>query len=159
MQQYAQAAKGLIANISKDLKELNLRLPDVLTLQPAAADPLGASAAGFPAATQRRTATPTKAGAGGPAGGARRSPGAAGVEERAAAFKEELLASRVDLRALRRLAFCGVPDRDGLRAITWKVGGRREARRGARGRGAVADAKPGLRPECATARRALDVGL
>lgn len=36
-------------------------------------------------------------------------------------FKQELLASRINLDELRRLAFQGIPDKDGLRAMTWKV--------------------------------------
>lgn len=43
------------------------------------------------------------------------------VEARVSRFKQELLASRMDMDALRSLAFYGVPDKDGLRAITWKV--------------------------------------
>lgn len=43
------------------------------------------------------------------------------VEARVSRFKQELLASRINLPELRRLAFQGIPDRDGLRAITWKV--------------------------------------
>jgi hypothetical protein len=43
------------------------------------------------------------------------------VEARVSRFKQELLASRIDMVALRSLAFHGVPDKDGLRAITWKV--------------------------------------
>ncbi|KIY92764.1 hypothetical protein MNEG_15198, partial [Monoraphidium neglectum] len=114
MQQYAQAAKGLIANLSKDIKELNLRLPDVLT---AAGQP---SSSGAPL---QRTAS----GASG-ASGASSNPrqpaargGAAATDERVSRFKAELLASRIDLPRLRALAFGGIPDRDGLRAITWKV--------------------------------------
>lgn len=43
------------------------------------------------------------------------------LEERMRAFKKLLLSPRIDLRGLRALAFGGVPERDGLRAVTWKV--------------------------------------
>jgi hypothetical protein len=43
------------------------------------------------------------------------------VESRISRFKQELLASRINLDELRRLAFQGIPDKDGLRAMTWKV--------------------------------------
>lgn len=36
-------------------------------------------------------------------------------------FEEVLNANRVDLRLLRKLAFHGIPDKDGLRATAWKV--------------------------------------
>jgi hypothetical protein len=45
-------------------------------------------------------------------------------EARVARFKSALLATKIDLAELRRLAYNGVPDKDGLRAITWKVGRR-----------------------------------
>eukprot|EP00775_Hariotina_reticulata_P013962 gene13962-14076_t len=43
------------------------------------------------------------------------------VEARVSRFKQELLASRINLHELRRLAFQGIPDKDGLRAMTWKL--------------------------------------
>jgi hypothetical protein len=43
------------------------------------------------------------------------------IEARVSRFKQELLASRINLHELRRLAFQGIPDKDGLRAMTWKV--------------------------------------
>lgn len=43
------------------------------------------------------------------------------VEARVSKFKQELLASRINLEELRRLAFQGIPDKDGLRAMTYKV--------------------------------------
>lgn len=106
MQQCAQAAKGLIASLSKDFKELNLRLPDVLAPQ-------------FPAQQPDRKLQ--EAGASGDHRAALRT--SAPIDERVARFKDELLASRIDMQRLRALAFSGIPDRDGLRAITWKVRG------------------------------------
>jgi hypothetical protein len=44
------------------------------------------------------------------------------LESRVSRFKQQLLASRIDLHELRRLSMQGIPDKDGLRAITWKVG-------------------------------------
>jgi hypothetical protein len=125
MQQYAQAAKGLIANISKDLKELNLRLPDVLAqqLQSAGSDPLGAASSGPSASAsshhhrtqqQQPPSSSSSAAAAAPSG-------RAASDARVARFKDELLATRVDLKRLRALSFNGIPDRDGLRAITWKL--------------------------------------
>eukprot|EP00879_Flechtneria_rotunda_P005730 GHRR01006031.1.p1 GENE.GHRR01006031.1~~GHRR01006031.1.p1 ORF type:complete len:476 (+),score=176.35 GHRR01006031.1:122-1549(+) len=43
------------------------------------------------------------------------------VEVRVSQFKQELLASRINLDELRRLAFQGIPDKDGLRSMTWKL--------------------------------------
>lgn len=43
------------------------------------------------------------------------------LEARVSRFKQELLASRINLDELRRLSFQGIPDKDGLRAMTWKV--------------------------------------
>lgn len=43
------------------------------------------------------------------------------LESRVHDFKQVLLASKIDLTELRRLAFHGIPDKDGVRAITWKV--------------------------------------
>ncbi len=43
------------------------------------------------------------------------------VEARVQRFKQELAASRINIHALKRLAFHGVPDRDGLRITVWKV--------------------------------------
>ena len=139
MQQYAQAAKGLLANLSRDLKELNIgdnlkRLPEVIAqqLQPTAvggADPLGASSASASAsaaAVPRQQQQPDAASSATviapaapppPSGAAARR----AIDERAAAFKRELLGGRVDLARLRALAVGGVPDRDGLRALTWKL--------------------------------------
>ena len=36
-------------------------------------------------------------------------------------FKSALQASSVDLEELKRLTSSGIPDRDGLRAVVWKV--------------------------------------
>lgn len=36
-------------------------------------------------------------------------------------FKDKLFANPIDLDALRKLAMHGIPDKDGLRAITWKL--------------------------------------
>lgn len=48
--------------------------------------------------------------------------GATGPQARAAAFKRELQADVVDLRAVAALAFAGVPEQDaGLRSIVWKL--------------------------------------
>jgi hypothetical protein len=44
------------------------------------------------------------------------------LESRVSRLKQQLLASRIDLHELRRLSMQGIPDKDGLRAITWKVG-------------------------------------
>lgn len=128
MQQYAQAAKGLIASLSKDLKELNLRLPDVLTSQVTG----GQQQQTHPLQQQLQRRASADAGAPAAPAGAR---GSAALDERVARFKAELLASRIDLPRLRALAFSGIPDRDGLRAITWKV---RAPAEGAGGRGASA---------------------
>lgn len=45
-----------------------------------------------------------------------------GFSERAAAFRAELSADVIDLKRLRALAYGGVPDEKGLRAVVWKVG-------------------------------------
>jgi hypothetical protein len=47
--------------------------------------------------------------------------GAQSVDARVAKFKRELLAETIDLAGLKRMACHGIPDKDGLRAITWKV--------------------------------------
>lgn len=36
-------------------------------------------------------------------------------------FEDVLRARKVDVRQLRRLAFHGIPDKDGMRATAWKV--------------------------------------
>ena len=36
-------------------------------------------------------------------------------------FEQELAASPISMKQLRRLAFHGIPEKDGLRATTWKV--------------------------------------
>ena len=36
-------------------------------------------------------------------------------------FEEELAASTINLKQLRRMAFHGIPEKEGLRAATWKV--------------------------------------
>jgi hypothetical protein len=43
------------------------------------------------------------------------------LDVRVARFRHELLSEHIDIAALKRLAFHGIPDKDGLRAITWKV--------------------------------------
>jgi hypothetical protein len=43
------------------------------------------------------------------------------VDARVAKFKHELLSETIDLKEVKRMAFHGIPDKDGLRAITWKV--------------------------------------
>lgn len=48
--------------------------------------------------------------------------GASSLAERVYRFKQELNASRINLHAVKRLAFHGIPDKDNLRAIVWKVG-------------------------------------
>jgi hypothetical protein len=45
------------------------------------------------------------------------------VDARVAKFKHELLSETIDLKEIKRMAFHGIPDKDGLRAITWKVRG------------------------------------
>jgi hypothetical protein len=44
------------------------------------------------------------------------------VEARVQRFRLELNASCINVHALKRLAMSGVPDKEGLRAVTWKVG-------------------------------------
>ena len=46
---------------------------------------------------------------------------AAPIENRVHRFKQELAASRINIHGLKRLAFHGIPDKDGLRAVVWKV--------------------------------------
>ena len=36
-------------------------------------------------------------------------------------FEEELAAGTINLKQLRRMAFHGIPEKEGLRAATWKV--------------------------------------
>ncbi|WIA33086.1 hypothetical protein OEZ86_006240 [Tetradesmus obliquus] len=92
MQQYVKSAKELLDNVAK----LTIR-QDALQQRPAAPQLLQASSS--PVAP--RPSVP--------------------VESRISRFKQELLASRINLDELRRLAFQGIPDKDGLRAITWKL--------------------------------------
>jgi hypothetical protein len=49
------------------------------------------------------------------------APAVQSVEVRAGRFRQELLASCINLQSIRRLAFDGVPDIDNLRTIVWKV--------------------------------------
>lgn len=91
MQQYAKAAKELLDNVAK----LTIR-QDGASRPPAPIILQASSSAEAP-----RPYVP--------------------IESRISQFKQELLASRIDLDELRRLAFQGIPDRDGLRAMTWKV--------------------------------------
>lgn len=100
MQQYAKAAKDLLDNVAK----LTIR-QDAAGQQPRPAAPILLQASSAPASTQG-AARPTVP-----------------LEARVSRFKQELLASRINLDELRRLAFQGIPDKDGLRAMTWKVGG------------------------------------
>lgn len=93
MQQYAKAAKELLDNVAK----LTIRQDGAP--RPVAPILLQASSA----AEAPRPYVP--------------------VEARVSQFKQELLASRINLDELRRLAYQGIPDRDGLRAMTWKVWG------------------------------------
>jgi hypothetical protein len=97
MQQYAKAAKELLDNVAK----LTVR-QDAGQPRPPAPILLQASASPAQAPTSSRPTVP--------------------LEARISTFKQELLASRIDLDELRRLAFQGIPDKDGLRAMTWKVG-------------------------------------
>jgi hypothetical protein len=60
----------------------------------------------------------------GPSGQPGRQPsGALSYGDRVAKFTEVLAAEYIDLTRLRTLAKDGVPDTDGLRALTWKVSG------------------------------------
>ena len=95
MQQYAKAAKDLLDNVAK----LTIR-QDAAQPRPPAPVLLQASQA-VPAQASSRPTVP--------------------IEARVSRFKQELLASRINLDELRRLAFQGIPDKDGLRAMTWKV--------------------------------------
>lgn len=36
-------------------------------------------------------------------------------------FKSELEAGNINMENLKRFSFSGIPDKDGMRAITWKV--------------------------------------
>jgi hypothetical protein len=92
MHQYVKSAKELLDNVAK----LTIR-QDALQQRPAAPQLLQASSS--PVAP--RPSVP--------------------IESRVSRFKQELLASRINLDELRRLAFQGIPDKDGLRAMTWKV--------------------------------------
>jgi hypothetical protein len=92
MQKYVKSAKELLDNVAK----LTIR-QDALQQRPAAPQLLQASSS--PVAP--RPSVP--------------------IESRVSRFKQELLASRINLDELRRLAFQGIPDKDGLRAMTWKV--------------------------------------
>ncbi|GAX82972.1 hypothetical protein CEUSTIGMA_g10399.t1 [Chlamydomonas eustigma] len=60
-----------------------------------------------------------------PNGGSDQSTSMASLSEpesiRLQRFKQELSGSCINLHALRRLAFHGVPDRDNLRAVVWKL--------------------------------------
>jgi hypothetical protein len=47
--------------------------------------------------------------------------GASSVAERVYRFKQELNASHINLHGLKRLAIHGIPDKDNLRAVVWKV--------------------------------------
>lgn len=91
MQQYAQAAKELLDNVAK------LTIRQHGAPRPPAPMILQASSS----AEAPRPYVP--------------------IELRVSQFKQELLASRINLDDLRRLAYQGIPDRDGLRAMTWKV--------------------------------------
>lgn len=100
MQQYARAAKELLDNVAKltirqDAGQQPARTPGPVLLQ--------ASAVPAQAPSSSRPTVP--------------------IEARISRFKQELLASRINLDELRRLAFQGIPDKDGLRAMTWKVCG------------------------------------
>jgi len=96
MQQYAKAAKDLLDNVAK----LTIRQD---AGQPRTPAPVLLQASATPAQAPSRPTVP--------------------IEARISRFKQELLASRINLDELRRLAFQGIPDKDGLRAMTWKVGG------------------------------------
>eukprot|EP00878_Enallax_costatus_P018401 GHUV01019370.1.p1 GENE.GHUV01019370.1~~GHUV01019370.1.p1 ORF type:complete len:374 (+),score=126.28 GHUV01019370.1:171-1292(+) len=91
MQQYAKAAKELLDNVAK----LTIR-QDGAPRPPAPIILQASSSAEAP-----RPYVP--------------------IELRVSQFKQELLASRINLDDLRRLAYQGIPDRDGLRAMTWKL--------------------------------------
>lgn len=98
MQQYARAAKELLDNVAKltirqDAGQQPARPPGPVLLQASAVSPQAPSSS--------RPTVP--------------------IETRISRFKQELLASRINLDELRRLAFQGIPDKDGLRAMTWKV--------------------------------------
>jgi hypothetical protein len=95
MQQYAKAAKELLDNVAK----LTIRQD---AGQPRPPAPILLQASASPAQVPTRPTVP--------------------IEARISRFKQELLASRINLDELRRLAFQGIPDKDGLRAMTWKVG-------------------------------------
>jgi hypothetical protein len=94
MQQYAKAAKELLDNVAK----LTIRQD---AGQPRQQAPILLQASVAPAQVPSRPTVP--------------------IEARISRFKQELLASRINLDELRRLAFQGIPDKDGLRAMTWKV--------------------------------------
>lgn len=94
MQQYAKAAKELLDNVAK----LTIRQD---AGQPRQQAPILLQASETPAQAPSRPTVP--------------------MEARISRFKQELLASRINLDELRRLAFQGIPDKDGLRAMTWKV--------------------------------------
>ena len=47
--------------------------------------------------------------------------GSPSYEARVQRFKAELQNNSISMDNLRMLAFHGIPDRDGLRAVTWKV--------------------------------------
>jgi hypothetical protein len=95
MQQYAKAAKELLDNVAK----LTIRQD---AAQPRQQGPILLQASVTPA--QVPSSRPTIP-----------------IEARISRFKQELLASRINVDELRRLAFQGIPDKDGLRAMTWKV--------------------------------------
>jgi hypothetical protein len=101
MQQYARAAKELLDNVAKltirqDAGQQPVRPPGPVLLQATTA----VSSAQATTSSSRPTVP---------------------IEARISRFKQELLASRINLDELRRLAFQGIPDKDGLRAMTWKV--------------------------------------
>lgn len=97
MQQYAKAAKELLDNVAK----LTIRQETGPTK---AAPPVLLQTSSSPAQCSSRALWATVP-----------------IEARISRFKQELLSSRINLEELRRLAFQGIPDKDGLRAMTWKV--------------------------------------
>ena len=132
MQQYARAARELLDNVANNVAsnvaKINLGRGDgssPLTLPSGLLRPL-TQPQQAPAQPQLQPQPQHQSQQQQPEYGG--TPGASGsgrpslpVEARISRFKQELLASRINLVALRRLAYQGVPDKDGLRAVTWKV--------------------------------------
>jgi len=87
-------------------------------------DPLAAGAPAPAAQAAERRAGGAGSGAApqpSPLGDSGGSEGGASYEARIRRFREDLRGPRVDLANLRRMAVHGIPDRDGLRAVAWKV--------------------------------------